>query len=847
MSSAIAISRSLTARADAGAIGKDHGDKTAAGPVSRSFTEDGRLTLEGRLQIHVAVVASLGATMLGLGQPLVDGLPVAAVGILSAVASLIFADFRGQVRISSVVANTVALAAVLWSAGYLWHRGADSQLTAIANLLVYLQAVLMFQRKTTRVYWQLLILSMLEVVVASALNLGVAFGALLVAYLFGAISALMTFYWFREHRPPRPPRGRSERIVHRIFLTLFPPTPVNRPAWMDAAAAPESAGNEMDAAARWPTSRQAAVFAAVSLVLAGLFFFALPRATRQGWQSQVAGIDRMVGFNPSVELGNFGAARLSDAPVMRVHFYDRDSGDPIRPAINPYLRGGVLIDYEDGRWRERPGPREDISDRLPTPPQRSNMTRQEFVMESARQATLFTVVPAYEEPGFQSELRYDPMTEAIFRPVDARTDNAGRFRYALVTDGILRGVQREVAPLVRPLFPSDITKLRAIENGGERLPTLTRIAQQTLADARVDPATDPFGAAKALTAHFLAPGRYFYSLDPDVSGDRGLDPAEDFVANHRTGHCEYFATALALMLRQEGIPARIALGYHPHEFNSVGKYYQVRDRDAHAWVEVYLAPGQIPQALLEGGEDDRYGVWLRLDPTPTSDTLMLQGDITWWQRLKETVGYAQTLWSDYVLELNAQRQREAIYAPLIRLVQKAPEIAGPSRWRRWLHDFISALREGKFTAWLAGAVFCVGVAALVGRYVWRTVVRRDAKESGRSRAAASRFWRRVQSPPHPATASFRRFERLARRIGFRRKAGQTPLEFAELLSRKIEKSNGRPNTAADVAWPTRFVAAYYRLRFGSETVSAEEAAALTERLKTLPRLSVLPSAASNAD
>src|SRR5205814_9510407 len=97
-----------------------------------------------------------------------------------------------------------------------------------------------------------------------------------------------------------------------------------------------------------------------------------------------------------------------------------------------------------------------------------------------------------------------------------------------------------------------------------------------------------FDKAVALWRHFLAPGQYEYSLNLDISPDETIDPIEDFVANSRSGSCEYFASALAMMLRSQDIPARLVRGYKGGTFNTVGRYYLVQERDAHSWVEAWM-------------------------------------------------------------------------------------------------------------------------------------------------------------------------------------------------------------------------------------------------------------------
>ena len=94
---------------------------------------------------------------------------------------------------------------------------------------------------------------------------------------------------------------------------------------------------------------------------------------------------------------------------------------------------------------------------------------------------------------------------------------------------------------------------------------------------------------------------YAYTLD--LTGPRASDPLANFLFVRRSGHCEYFASAMTVMLRAEGIPARYVTGFLPGEYNDVGGDYIIRQSDAHAWVEVYF-PG--------------YG-WITFDPTPPGD------------------------------------------------------------------------------------------------------------------------------------------------------------------------------------------------------------------------------------
>jgi transglutaminase-like putative cysteine protease len=101
-------------------------------------------------------------------------------------------------------------------------------------------------------------------------------------------------------------------------------------------------------------------------------------------------------------------------------------------------------------------------------------------------------------------------------------------------------------------------------------------------------------------------GRFEYSLS--VPRNERLDPVVDFVTLHRAGHCELFASAMVLLARTQGIPARVVGGYHVSEVNPITGQLVVRERNAHAWVEAWID-----------------GAWRGWDPTPASETFSRRG------------------------------------------------------------------------------------------------------------------------------------------------------------------------------------------------------------------------------
>ena len=122
-----------------------------------------------------------------------------------------------------------------------------------------------------------------------------------------------------------------------------------------------------------------------------------------------------------------------------------------------------------------------------------------------------------------------------------------------------------------------------------------------------------------------------YSLD--FLGRDADNPIEDFLFRYKSGHCEYFATAMILMLRSVGIPARLATGFLGAEFNPLEDYYIVRQSNAHAWVEAYFP---------ETG-------WTTIDPTPPSGRPAVETRPTMTLMLRQTWDYLEFRWDRYVM------------------------------------------------------------------------------------------------------------------------------------------------------------------------------------------------------
>ncbi|HEY8073259.1 MAG TPA: transglutaminase domain-containing protein, partial [Labilithrix sp.] len=189
-------------------------------------------------------------------------------------------------------------------------------------------------------------------------------------------------------------------------------------------------------------------------------------------------------------------------------------------------------------------------------------------------------------------------------------DRAG----AVATDGPLvalpSGELRWGGPVPRPVrWEAWISRGNIqVTNGNIDVTTPVASARvRALAHAWADDGAAPLAKARAIERR-LRDG-FAYDLRSPSRG--AIDPLDDFLFVTRRGHCELFASALAVMLREVGVPARVVTGYVGGDWNAFGRFYAVRDRDAHAWVEAWTG-----------------SAWTTLDATPTAPRVVDSGALT---------------------------------------------------------------------------------------------------------------------------------------------------------------------------------------------------------------------------
>lgn len=331
-------------------------------------------------------------------------------------------------------------------------------------------------------------------------------------------------------------------------------------------------------------------------VLAGTFFLLVPRL--QG--SLIGGLGEDVpadAFADDVTLGDESDDPNRQALVLRATSYDRY--DQVQRG--PFYFRGATFDQFDGRaW--------------------SNTGR---VNRAATGAW-----------DIRTEIILEPLQGSlIFGPPDTLYAKSSGYPVLQRQDGSLdhgkpgRRVSYEVFTRTR--------RLERLELMSRQLAQLPEIDPRIIALAKsIAPGETNAQQIAAAMTRWFATG-FTYTANPPVPEG---DPLAWFLLESKTGHCEYFASGLAVMLRARRVPARLATGFYSAEFNEAGGYIAVRRGHAHAWVEVPVSGG-----------------WAVLDATPVGDLPEVQ--VSTWQAITETAGSA---WLSLVLDYDLKAQFDGL-------------------------------------------------------------------------------------------------------------------------------------------------------------------------------------------
>ncbi|MBI3864913.1 MAG: DUF3488 domain-containing protein, partial [Planctomycetia bacterium] len=636
------------------------------------------MTLTAVFQFSLYTLVALAGTMLAYGEETFfpSGLTVFLSGLV-----LFVNERQGRLRMRPLAGNLLGLAALGAAAYEFFGDRPDSRLLAGAHFLVYITWIVLFQAKDIRQYWWLCALSLLQVAVGSVLtSMTGSYGLLLLAYLPLALWTLSVFTLYQgayelgglDHERPggnaaTPPAAAATSATAALDPLALDPAALLRQCFAPDRRSSVRHAIQQDSPGRWIVPRF--VFGVIGLAVTGLalglvMFLFVPRVSfGSGVRFQGEGTrgQALTGFSGEVRLGQIGQILENLDRVMRVRIFERVDGQKDKPLSikefayefgldAPLFRGSVLDEYRQGRWRGGK-PHTVTTHVMPSHPLEPGLIRQEYALDISGSEFLFAMRPIslarlYDPPGpinyvyetgvFAGGIeRRDPIEYLVYsRRRTPRERDARRNQF-----GALPGREKL----------SVLTRMSCLQLPDEGIDGVVRLAGELTEPGRLtgdETMSLDRRKAETLSAHLRDSNEYAYSLNMEVV-DPNRDPIEEFLVVRKRGHCEYFASALALMLRSIKIPARLVTGFKGAEYHENDRSYEVQQRHGHVWVEAYI--------------DDE---WIVLDPTPGArDEMVFQvgANAGFWKNAKHSIS---TLWSTYVVSLSLNRQQEALYDPL---------------------------------------------------------------------------------------------------------------------------------------------------------------------------------------
>ena len=764
---------------------------------------------------------------------------------------------RGLGEVPSVVLGCLSLTA---AAMEFFSDSPEGKLLSGIHLVVYLTWIVLLQRKNNSRYWQLLVLGVLQVAVASVLTNGHWFGLSVLGYLIAATWTMSVFSLYRaaqefaedgrqdaerDHAAPTNAGDHRDGTFSRETATgpravLGNPTSVADTKRLTSQAFRAVCSED---GSHWISMRfvsGVALCSFLGLFVGSLFFAFIPRVwigTSFGLaDDELPSTLRMTitGLATEIRLGDMRPVLESNDPVLAIRLFDNQTDQPLAPETyaewmghpEPLFRGVILTDYKAGRWRPYRLATEHTVQLFPKPddprvPRTAAGTviptiRQEIHLDQNSNDILFCLgrAVAMRQMG-------DPEEYRVGRRQSLNDITVRRDWFQKLSGGVDYIAYSELpAPNARSEFGSVASKsalatyqytnyfdrCQEVPDGLERLSGLAWEVVEA-EQQRVGRTLTGLEQARAIESHLRDSRIYAYSLDTPPSGSR-IDPVEDFLFNSRAGHCQYFASALGLMLRSVGIPARVVTGFKGGEPRPDGLLH-VEQRFAHAWVEAWI-------------DDEK---WVTLDATPeaerTASVTQVGTQRNFWATISSRLS---GVWEHNVLNISLDQQEDIFYRPVREFFASI-----------WEH--VTAFMVSPLTSLMSFASFIInprnwltlpGAMTLGMLFGLLWLLRR-----GSLRLGLTLLRRRSDEPLHRRVEFYERFVRLMQSHGHERRPAQTQGEFvrdvAGSLAIKFHDSALTQGLApiGDL---------FYRVRFGDEELPAQEASHLDALLAALEQM-----------
>lgn len=698
--------------------------------------------------VHRVMTDALAA--LGVIALVASGQFAQAVNVVLIVGMAIAVSLRERWRVEAAKRHIDTIALVLLIAVQLGRAvfGGAGAVELLIEFAVGLQIIRVATRRGAAHDQQVIVLALLHLIAGTVVGGGLAYGLCFIGLLVVTPGALVLSHLRREVEgnyrqgardrtglPVDVPRIlRSKRVVGRQFIAVT------------------------------------CLLAVPILLFTISLFVVFPRVGLSLLLLNRPRMGRMVGFSGKVDLGQIGTLRTDPTIALRIKLPKTD--EPPQRRLVLHLRGTALDAYDGRTWTQ-------------------SSPRSRIVATAGEAVGLDGPVELAAKPTMQVEL--EPIEPPVLF-VPPQTAGLRLLKNGAITPGgtavVLKGPEGELRyqtgggrgaryeiyqrddgrPTYRRLHPTD--RARYLLLPADLPPRVRALARSWAADA-----DSSLEQALAIQQRLRTDFRY------DLSSPSGEaeQPLDHFLFESRRGHCEYYSTAMAVLLRVLGVPTRNVTGFVGGTYNRFGEFYAVRQGDAHSWVEAYI---------------DGRG-WETFDPTPPAAATPwseVDGALAAIRDLFEAVSQR---WNQHVLGYDLRQQVGLLDAVNTRWPSAGRVLRGP-RWRQLLA--------------LAGVVLVAG-----GIYLYRRRRRRqEASEAPGGRPASKNALL--------ATSLYELLDRAMVPLGAARSPTTPPLRHAEMLLRRAH-----PEADEILELTERYLAA----RFGDEPLSMAERKTFEQRILRL--------------
>lgn len=633
-----------------------------------------------KLFTYALIVIAFLALWLGGTLTLPVGLVCIAVGIVSwyweppRIEFSRYASIWMPLTVSMLIA--LALIAIL---------GLLDPFDAAIGLVLYLALAKLFQRERAADHVQIMVLSFLVMSIATLFNEDISFGFLFILYVIVGLICF-SLYHLRIQTELHPQAAAQTRLLGPQFLVTM------------------------------------TGLALIALVGSIAFFFLFPRIGFGFLAQQSQATVMTTGFSEEVDLGDFGTLKSDPTVVMRIEFPD---GAPDRPSTL-YWRGLSFDLYDGVSWLRTLDRRvfiepdsqglvtlydSPLAERIPmimttaqgVEARQTSLSQQIYLEPIVDSSALFGLHPLQavqltattgsisrgERRSFRSERINHLETGDVFRRADRR---GGAYQYTAISGlpnwdpNQLRQVSHEII----------LDRLGSIQSEAYlQLPSNLNPQIGELAETIVQDLDSDYDRAFAIRNYLLS--NFSYTIDlPDPGTEPPLDA---FLFDFQRGHCEYFSTAMTILLRTVGIPARSVHGFLGGRWNEAEQYLAVRNADAHSWTEIPFGD---------------YG-WVPIDATPPAANVSLQ--TSWTDPLVNVYDGLRFRWTKYVVQYDLETQVDLLQELGKALQEPTSGLRSQNSWSDQVRDLWLQLRANLQQNWIPslGMAILTAIGGWIGR------------------------------------------------------------------------------------------------------------------------------------